>query len=372
MYQPDNGWRCTSGHVYHPELLLAFGSGNDCDGQVLVDWWQDTFPDATLAGCSTAGEICDTSVLTNTIVVTAIEFEHSAIQIADVNFDLPVCSLTLGRELATQLSHEGLRMCFVLCDGLSINGSKLVEGLNETLPANCLVTGGLAADGKRFEQTQVCLNTAYGPHKAVAIGFYGEHLEVGCGSLGGWAPFGPDRLITRSEGNILYELDGRNALELYREYLGEYARELPSSGLLFPLKISTPSGEDFVRTVLATDDENGTLTFAGDLPEGAYARLMRANSDRLIDGALGAAEKALGTISQAPSLAILISCVGRRMVLEQRVEEEIEAIRDVFGNDTALSGYYSYGEICPQHNQGAATLHNQTMTITTLIEGGSR
>ncbi len=372
MYQPDKGWRCTSGSVENPELLLAFGSGNDCGGDVLVEWWQNTFPEAELVGCSTAGEICDTSVLSNTIVVTALEFEHSRTQIADISFETPICSRSLGKDLASKLPLYDLKMCLVLSEGLNVNGSQLVDGLNEILPAGTIVTGGLAGDGKRFQQTQVCRNQHYGPNKAVVIGFYGDNLEVGYGSLGGWAPFGPDRLITRADANVLHELDDRNALDLYKEYLGEYACDLPSSGLLFPLKVTTKSGHEVVRTLLATDENNGTLTFAGDLPEGAYAQFMRANSDGLIDGALNAAEQALSTISQAPTLAILISCVGRRMVLEQRVEEELEAIRDVFGPGTLLSGYYSYGEICPQQGQTLSTLHNQTMTITTIREVNGR
>jgi len=109
------------------------------------------------------------------------------------------------------------------------------------------------------------------------------------------------------------------------------------------------------------------MTFAGDIPEGAYAKLMRANFDRLIDGAYGAAEKTLKPDS-TPQLAILVSCVGRRLVLGQRIEEEVEAVEEVLGSKTTLAGFYSYGEICPLQDEVDCTLHNQTMTITTFNE----
>lgn len=187
---------------------------------------------------------------------------------------------------------------------------------------------------------------------------------------GGWDPFGPERIITRSQGNVLYELDGQSALGLYKKYLGEHARELPASGLLFPLSLRTQAGATpVVRTILSVDEATQSLTFAGDVPVGAYARLMKANFDRLIDGATGAATaggRALG--GTATELAILISCVGRKLVLKQRIEEEVEGVRDVLGAGAVLTGFYSYGEISPFTPGAKCELHNQTMTITTLAE----
>ena len=183
----------------------------------------------------------------------------------------------------------------------------------------------------------------------------------------GWRP---SELITRAEGNVLYEMDGKSALELYKRYLGEHARELPASGLLFPLAVrSDGDNRPVVRTILAVDEAAQSMTFAGDVPGGADARLMKANFDRLIDGAVGAARttrEADG--SSSPELAILISCVGRKMVLKQRVEEEVEGVRDVLGESTVLTGFYSYGEISPFTRSAKCELRNQTMTITTLSE----
>jgi len=203
-----------------------------------------------------------------------------------------------------------------------------------------------------------------------AVGFYGEHLKVGFGSLGGWDPFGPERRITRSRENVLYELDGKSALDLYKKYLGEHAEGLPSTGLLFPLSLRTREGETgVVRTILSIDEAENSLTFAGDVPEGAYARLMMANFDRLVDGSIGAATVSKAAIGGSqPDLAILTSCVGRKLVLKQRVEEEVEGVRDVLGDSTPLMGFCSYGEISPFVPGATCKLHNQTMTITTLSE----
>jgi hypothetical protein len=208
-------------------------------------------------------------------------------------------------------------------------------------------------------------------HDAIsALGFYGARLEISFGSLGGWDSFGPERLITKSKGNVLYELDGQPALGLYKKYLGEQASGLPATGLFFPLSIRNKrDGIPTVRSFLAVDESAQSLIFTADIPEGAYARLMKANFDRLIEGAAGAAQASCrkGETTD-PDLSILISCVGRKMVLKQRIEEEVEAVREVLGQRTAMAGFYSHGEISPFSPGERCQLHNQTMSLTTFSE----
>lgn len=328
------------------------------------------YPDAFLLGCSTAGEICGTSVRDDSVVSTAIQFERTTVRAAYRQLADASGSKAVGEELALDLASEDLRHVFVLAEGLKVNGSELVKALRDGLPSGVAVTGGLAADGARFERTVVCLNEQCVDGAVAAIGFYGDSLRIGYGSMGGWDTFGPDRLVTRSVANVLYELDGSSALQLYKTYLGPHAANLPASGLLFPLSLRGANGDPrVVRTILGIDEQAGSLIFAGDIPQGGYAQLMKANVDRLIDGAHGAASACYETLgNQTPDLAILISCVGRKLVLNQRTEEEVETVRDVLGAATVLSGFYSYGEIAPFMSSTKCELHNQTMTITTFSE----
>ena len=331
---------------------------------------RDAYPNAHLLGCSTAGTIRDTRVLDDALVATAVAFERSEIKGVQAPISDADKSFAAGEHLATALPHEGLVHVFVLSDGLHVNGSELVKGLTAQLPPGVSVTGGLSGDGARFEETAVLWDGEPQQRSIAALGLYGERLKVGYGSLGGWDPFGPERLITRAQGSVLYELDGQPALALYKRYLGEQAGGLPATGLLFPLSLRTREGEDgIVRTILSVDEREQSLTFAGDMPVGAYARLMKANFDRLIDGAVGAARTSYEAVgSTTPDLGILISCVGRKLILKQRIEEEVEGVRETLGDGTVLTGFYSYGEISPFTPSARCELHNQTMTITTLSE----
>lgn len=367
----SHGWaRSQGGLDATAQWVLAFGAPAALEDPEVMRTLRSRYPRAHVMGCSTAGEIHGTEVRDDSLVATAVHFEHTDIQVARASVADAESSHDAGACVAAELAREGLTHVMVFADGLNVNGTALAHGLRAQLPDRVAVTGGLAGDADRFQRTLVCLDGDVMPNMVAAIGFYGDRLRVGHGSLGGWDSFGPQRLITRSHGNVLYELDGQPALELYKRYLGEHAAGLPASALLFPLALSGEGIQDsVVRTILSVDEENGSMTFAGDMPTGAYARLMKANFDRLIDGAAEAARAGLHRLdSFAPSLAVLISCVGRKLVLKQRVEEEVESVRDVLGKQAMLAGFYSYGEICPHGAVTRCELHNQTMTVTTFAE----
>jgi hypothetical protein len=352
------------------DLVLAFGAPDLLCDRNLIGEIQQAHPEAILAGCSTAGEILGTEVTDDSLVLSAISFERTRMRSVTLPLDSADNSHSAGAKIAGQLVEDDLVHVLVFSEGLHVNGSKLAKGINQGLPRETQVTGGLAGDGENFDKTFILADGVAAPDRVVAVGFYGNHLKSGCGSLGGWDPFGPERLITRSEGNVLQELDGRSALEIYRRYLGPYEKDLPASALLFPLALRLADGEpSVVRTVLAIDDKRQTMTFAGDMPAGAYARFMKANFDRLVGGATRAAtlsREALG--AECSEFALLISCVGRKMVLKQKVEEEVEGVRRVLGDTADLAGFYSYGEISPFSPDTDCRLHNQTMTITTFKE----
>lgn len=352
------------------QLVLVFGSPGRLREPSALHPLRERYPQAQVVGCSTAGEILGNEVVDDTLAVTAIEFDSTRVSTACRAVGDPGESRNIGRSLAEELIDPELRHVLVFSDGLGVNGSELAAGLAAALPEGVAATGGLAGDADRFEQTLIVDNGRAMNDAVVAVGLSGRNLDIGHGSLGGWDSFGPERLVTRSEGNVLLELDGKPALDLYKTYLGEHAEGLPATALLFPLSVRASDGSDeLVRTVLSVDDERNSMTFAGDIPQGSYARLMMANFDRLIDGATGAAEQAhTGLRDHQAELALLISCVGRKLVLSQRIEEEVESVRTILGDDVPLAGFYSYGEISPLTPNARCELHNQTMTITSFSE----
>lgn len=372
QYTKAKGWSVKSFSPSDSEntLILNFFSPEYINNTEPFTQLRKAYPKAIIAGCSTSGEILDSAIFDESICTAIMRFEKSNIKMVTLDIQDPSQSLDVGKAIAESLKADDLKAVFVLSDGLLVNGSALIQGLRLNVNPDTVITGGLAGDGKDFKKTYVLKNDQPTTGCVSAIGFYGDDVIVNYGSQGGWDIFGPERHITRSKENVLYEIDGQPALELYKKYLGDQAKDLPAAGLLFPLAIGkTPfSKAQVVRTILAVNEEEQSMTFAGDIPEGWYAQLMRANFDRLVEGAMIAGQLAKNT-AQNPNntLGIAISCVGRRLVLGERTEEEIEATHDMLGHEMPLVGFYSYGEISPS-SLGSSDLHNQTMTLTTFGE----
>lgn len=364
----SGAWQHDLESFENAQLVLLFGNRDYIRDQAVMSNIRQSYPNAEIVGCTTSGEVIETKIYDDSLCLTAIEFSHSCISVESASLD-NASTKEVAEHLASKLSQDGLKYVMVLANGHEINGTDLVNGLQASLPENILITGGLAGDGINFNETVVWHNDAIELGQIVLVGFYGNKLSLGHGCIGGWDAFGPDRTITKSESNVLYELDNVPALELYKKYLGPHADELPASALLFPLVLKIDD-KRMTRTILNINEEDGSMIFAGDVPEGAVVQLMRANTSKLIDGAEIAAEHALSNISpnHANGLALLISCVGRRIVLANYCEEELAVVEDTLGENWAYTGFYSYGELSPMVNSNICALHNQTMTITTICE----
>ena len=350
-------------------LVIAFGERIFLEKTLPYQKIKGLYPNATIVICSTSGQISNINLVQNNLVATAIAFEKTKIKATEIDILLNPDIKLLGKKIKDDLLSDDLKSILVISEGSLINGTELINELilqtREAVP----IFGGLAGDEYNFEKTIVGLNSHASAGKIVAIGFYGDNIHFGFASEGGWSDFGPEREVNYSEKNVLYKIGDRFALDLYKEYLGKYAEELPGSSLYFPLSMKeNATSEPVVRTILSIDEEKKSMTFAGDIPIGSKVRLMKGNFDKLIDASYNAASLIHNNQSNKPELALLVSCVGRKIVLGDRIEEEIEVVREVFGDNMLICGFYSYGEISPTLNKVACELHNQTMTITTIYE----
>jgi len=355
--------------AFDADLLWVFGAVELLEDPALARLLDEAFPGVPRIGCSTAGEISNSGIDDGSVVLTAMHVAGGGLQVAATEFSGLADSRDAGQRLGRILASSALHNVVTFGQGVDINGSAFIDGLASALGPEVRISGGLAADGGRFERTLVVSPAGALPNQVVAVGISNPHLEVGHGSFGGWSPFGPVRTITRCEANLLYELDHEAALDIYRRYLGEYADGLPASGLLFPFAIvgADRTQQGLVRTILGIDEATGCLKLAGDVQQGGHLQLMHAGTDALVDGAYHAAETVMAMLNyREPGFALLVSCVGRKIMMGGRTEEEVEAVAEILGRNATVAGFYSNGEISPFAPDQCCRLHNQTMTITCL------
>jgi hypothetical protein len=350
--------------------VLVFGSINRFQDRNFATTLQKRYPNAQIIGCTTSGEITDKGVHDGSLHITAMLWERSLLKFVIKPINNMAQSHALGAQIATELAQNDLKGVFVLSDGLNVNGSELVEGLQQILP-EIPITGGLAGDNASFTQTLLLNNNKVHDKVVIAVGIYGKDAVVTSGALGGWNPYGPPRKITRSLKNVVFELDNKPALPLYKMYIGYYANTLPASGLNFPFAIMSEDKKiTVIRTLLGIDDKNNSLTFAGNVDEGSTVRFLKSDHDQLVNGASEAARQILNKNINVndKALAICVSCVGRKLVMQEQVSDEVFAVQRLLGVQTGITGFYSNGEICSGERDGESMLHNQTMTIAYLSE----
>ncbi|MDZ4203025.1 MAG: FIST N-terminal domain-containing protein [Gallionella sp.] len=364
-WSDNSGWDVPPSFAPEADLALVFADNDFFHSETCYAELREMFPKAHIVGCSSSGSVMGVEISDGDVVLTVVKFDHARVRLATADIASASSAEAAANRLMEDLAGQDLRHVFVLSDGLMVNGSELAKGLNQSgIP----VTGGLAGDGTRFGKTWVMADAPAQAGRIAAIGLYGE-VKVKSGCFAGWDEFGAERIVTRSSGNVVYEIDDKPALDLYKKYLGEQAAELPASGLRFPLSIQADKNDKaLTRTLLAIDEAAQSLTFAGDVPQGYICKLMKTNLKSLIDSAGMAADSAHLPQAASSGLCLVVSCVGRRLVMGQMTEEELEIVQERLGENTVISGFYSYGELAPFSDVLRCQLHNQTMTLTTIYE----
>jgi hypothetical protein len=374
VWQFDSGWSFKRDSISEKEkanIVFIFGSAKEMKENLFFDSLRDIYPNAIFVGGSSAGTIYREELLDSGVVASVLQTENSRVELAIEEIRNIDDSFSLGERIFDKLYKSDLKHIIVLSDTININGSMLVNGLNSRSKGEIPISGGiLAEESMTFSHAYVIANAPAKNLLTIGIGFYGD-IETFYGSNSGWDDFGAERKITKSSGSVVYEIDGEPALDLYKKYLGDLSNFLPASGLRFPLNIWKDGEDDkaVIRTLMAIDESQKSLTFVGDVPEGANAKLMKTNIDGLIDGSEDAIKMTDFKKNDKSGYCLSVSCIGRRLVLDQLTEEELSVVYEHIGENVEMSGFYSYGEIAPFSKElKSCQFHNQTMTLTILQE----
>lgn len=371
-WSKSTDWEVLSDHKLSNKanLVFVFGSTELVQDVNKFDEIRAMYPNAEIVVSSGSGEIMADETSTDTLCVTAIYFEQTKIKTLEIKLDDVKDSFDVGAHISAHIDKDDLSNLMIFSNGDQINGSHLLTGLQFNLSETVPITGGLAGSYDPFSATYTGLNGIGVKGSVIGVGFYGNKLKIGHSSRAGWTPFGPERFITRSTNNVLFELNDEPVFDFYKKYLEGLFDDMQEAIRIYPLGIKTENGQDrLLRAFLNYDPKTGGALFAGDMPEGAKVRMMKSNVNSLIDAAGDAANSSTTPFDfEEPDLALCVSCVGRQFVLQDWIGEEIQSVNEIFKSKVPIAGFYSYGEIAPQAPRKKSALHNHTMTITTFKE----
>lgn len=347
-----------------PDLVLAFASAAYDPEAVLSGLYSRLDARVPLVGCSSYAEINSDEALSKSVTVMGLVLEgveirtyRAAVEDGD--------SRALGRRLGAEIAAFGPDLVITFPDGVRVNSTPYLLGLQEHLGDRFPIVGGVAADMATFTKTWELHHRDALTGHAVAVALKGK-FEIAAIAKSGFHPIGVARRATRVEGaKAVIELDGQPALGLYKDYLGLAGADLQTAGLEFPLGIagSSDTADPIVRAVQGVDEARSALLCSGDVPEGAYVCMMRGTRDDLIQGATAAVDAALKQVP-APSVALFFDCMGRKLVLGARYKEELGPVMAKLGPDVPKIGFYTYGELALA--EGVSRHHDETFTMVLL------
>lgn len=358
-------------------FVLAFGSAR-FDQAALLHGIRSITHEAPLIGCSTAGEITAEGPAKRSAVVVTVQSDRMTAT-TGLGERLDTAPRQAGEDAARPAARAkppDPHLFLMFPDGVSGNVAEAIRGVQSVLGLSFPIVGAAAGDDLSFRRTvQYHHGTA---HTDSAVGaLLSGPIAVGFGARHGWRPLGKPRLVTRAMANVVHELDGQSAVNLYEEYFGQGAEALRRESLarmtiIYPLGMPIPDEEEYMLRNVLRITPQGNLVYAGEVPEGSAVRLMMGSKDHALAAARVAAERAMmGLGAKRPRLALVFSSASRARLFGRAAGAEIRCIQEVVGLKVPVAGFYGYGELAPLSSDrylGHTYYHNETLVVVTVAE----
>jgi len=349
-----------------PDAGLLF-VGIDHDHKLILNKINEQYPDIELIGCTTAAEISSIGGYTddsiNLILFSSDVLDFKA-GVADQVSKNPTGIIKKSLDETQARLNEEAKLMLMTPSSMTISSDVVIESMKQVMGDSFPIFGGAAADPwtfvgtKQFYQNSVLLDS-------VPFLLISGPLLYSFGVESGWKPIGDKATVTKSDHNIVTEINDKPAIEFYRSYLGD--GDLSELGE-YPVAVHSENDDKFyLRACLLADTQSGHMSFAGDLNEGAIIQHTTMTRDRVVSAAKLSVDNAIKAFpGSKPEAALCFSCAGRREVLGTRTNEEYKLLNDHFPN-LPFAGFYTYGEISPNHYGKPTRIHNET--FVTLLFG---
>ncbi|MFH1459555.1 MAG: FIST N-terminal domain-containing protein [Candidatus Omnitrophota bacterium] len=361
-----------------PNMVFCFASSR-FDHPDLIRGIKSVIPNAPLVGCTTAGEITQNGPDKKSVTVLALKSDnlYAALGIGrNINKNSRSSGQEVARDTIVKTPKGEIRHAFMMLpDGLNGNGVEIIRGIQEVLGTSFPIVGGSAGDDFLFQKTFQYYEENVYENSVVGVLFSGE-ISVGIGARHGWYPLGKPRIVTEADHNIIKKLDGKPAARIYEDYFGKRVADLKNEpmarmSVMYPLGMSIPEEEECIIRNAMRINEKGELICAGEVPCGSEIRVMMGSKETALKAAKKAAEVALSGLRKKAEIVFVFDSVSRERLFGRKSKEEIEIVRETFGKDTPIIGFYTYGEQAPLGatvHLGQTFFHNETIVVFAIGE----
>lgn len=361
-----------------PDFVFVFATVG-YNQQELLRSIRNATSGAPLSGCSGEGIITQDSVTESNfgvcvMVISSDELRFSNVRIKEIGQQPYTDGERLAQEVTPLLSADSIA-CFMLADGLLFNFDPFMAGFEKKLNREkpLPVYGGLAADDWSAQKTFQYHDEEVFSDGISCVVMSGSGNLV-CGISHGCVSVGSRQTITRSTGNIIYEIDGVPALEAMKDYFPEGWKEYWSKtavnlclGFKTPEHIKTGYEEHIIRFIIGKNDLQGSISVQSEIREGSEVWLARRDKELITNGILTISSHINGQLDgRKPKFVFHFDCSGRGKVVfrEREKMELVKLIQKGLGEDIPWIGLYTYGEIGPIENSNC--FHNFTAVIVAV------
>ncbi len=346
-----------------PQAGILF-AGIDHDHSLILNGLNTVYPEIELIGCTTDGELSSVHAYTEDSITLMLfssdELEFKTGVADEISKDTAFRIKDAAESVKLEFEQDPT-LCITTPSGLTASGDIMLEGFRQSLGEGFPIFGGTAGD-------KLNLKCTYQFHKnkvftdAAPFILIGGPLLYSFGVESGWIPIGKKAIVSKSDNNMVYRIDTDTAFDYYKHHLGENIG-LKDFAIIgdYPLAIFEEDQKSFyLRAPFIINEENGSLTFVGNVPQGSTVQITHSTRDKIVEATKTSVKSSVTAYpGKMPSAALCFSCASRKLVLGTRVEEEYDAFTAYFP-DLPVAGFYTYGEIGPLGRDKPARFHNDT------------
>ncbi|MFL0354671.1 FIST signal transduction protein [Xanthomarina sp. GH4-25] len=359
----------TTSDGFKPTLAVVFSS-------IKRDWLSVSNvlnkKEITVFGATTAGEFIDGDIEEGSIVIMLLDMNPAYFKLEFLETSTET-TIEDAKKLGIIGKETYTNPAFIIATGgIFIDGEQIVDGIMQGFGEEATIFGGMAGDDLIAEKPIVFTNNKNKDNALIALIIDEDKIDVRGIASCGWEAIGTSKTVTKSEGNIVYTIDDKPALDMLMKYLGVDVKHDDNKGIVafhnswyYPLQLERENGDTVIRATRFANSEDRSLICTGSVPQGAQIKFSLPPDFDAIETVVAECASIKDNEQQQADALIMFSCVSRHLSFGALMKEEIEQVQNIW--NAPMVGFFTYGEY-GKSKIGTNEFHNNACCVVALKE----